>query len=72
LYSLWFIAFNNDGNKLAGGGDREIITIWNLINGEEIISLKGHTKGVAKVLISKDGKKLVSGSHDKTLKVWNL
>jgi len=38
--------------------------VWNLETGEEIKTLKGHTKSVYSVAISYDGKRVISGSED--------
>ena len=42
------------------------------VEGQETLTLKGHTDFVFSVSFSPDGKRIVSGSDDNTLKVWNI
>ena len=41
------------------------------VEGQETLTLKGHSRGVSSVSFSPDGKRIVSGSND-TLKVWDI
>ena len=42
------------------------------VEGQETLTLKGHSEDVNSVSFSPDGKRIVSGSGDKTLKVWDI
>jgi WD40 repeat protein len=60
-----------DGTHVAvGSSDR--VHIWNLLTGEEVSVLRGHTDTVWCVAYSPDGKTVVSGSLDDSVRVWNL
>jgi len=50
----------------------EKIGIWNLLSGEIIDVLPGHSDFIFSLAISFDGETLASGSLDKTVKIWNL
>jgi WD40 repeat protein len=50
-------------------GSWKLIKIWNLISGECIKTLKGHTDWVKTLAVLSDNK-LASGSDDKTIKIW--
>ena len=47
------------------------IKIWNLISGECLLTLTGHTMGVYKIAEMSDNR-LVSFASDRTIKVWSL
>ena len=42
------------------------------VEGQETLTLKGHSWVVSSVSFSPDGKRIVSGSSDNTLKVWDI
>jgi WD40 repeat protein len=69
--SVLSVAISPDSQTIASGGN-SIIKLWNVATGQEVTSLKGHTKNVNVVAISPNGQTLVSGSDDYTIKIWNL
>jgi WD40 repeat protein len=46
--------------------------LWDLISGEALQTLKGHTRSVNTVVLTSDGKRAISGSEDNTCIVWDL
>jgi WD40 repeat protein len=77
----WTVAFTADGKQAVTGGGNALdqkgaaqasLRLWDLTNGKETRSFKGHTKDVRRVAISPDGKQLLSGSFDGTMRLWDL
>jgi WD40 repeat protein len=46
--------------------------IWDLRNGKQICSLKGHTGHIGAHAITPDGERIVTSSIDKTLRMWDI
>jgi RNA polymerase sigma factor (sigma-70 family) len=68
--TIFAIAFTPDGRTLVGGGNiptndvnhqAGLITLWNLMTGQIIHTLEGHTGGVHAVAVTRDGKLVASG-----------
>jgi hypothetical protein len=68
------VALSSDGRILASGSRDKTIKIWNVSTGQEINTLKGHSRSVNSVAFSPDGKTLASSSRDRdnTIKIWNV
>lgn len=64
-------AFSPDG-KLAARGHGQIIAIWNVATGQEVLQLVGHTGGIRSLVFSPDGRFLVSAGGDGAIRLWNL
>jgi len=47
------------------------VKLWDVMKGQEMLTLKGHTEGVKSVSFSPDGKLMATGSNDETVKVWD-
>ena len=65
------VAFSPDGRRIVTGGTDTTLKVWHAETGEELHTLKGHSKAVTQVAFSPDGNQIVSGSLDTTLKVWD-
>lgn len=66
------VAFNQDGNIIASGGDRGVIYLWDAIDGRKIAEIFGHDESVTSVTFSPDGSYLASASRDKSVKLWDM
>ncbi|MDB5078156.1 MAG: hypothetical protein JWP00_80 [Chloroflexi bacterium] len=69
---IWSVAFSPDGQFLAAGGINGEVRFWRLTDGQQVLTLAGHTDWVGSVAYSPDGKLFVSASHDRTIKFWDV
>jgi WD40 repeat protein len=65
------VKFSPDGKHIVSGHGDKTIRVWDVITGEELMTLGGHYDGISSVDYSPDGNKIVSGSRDTTVKVWD-
>jgi WD40 repeat protein len=66
------ISFSPDGTRVAAaGGPGRKVHVWDVETGQEVLTLVGHTDGVACVRYSPDGKRIASAGRDKTVRLWD-
>jgi WD40 repeat protein/transcriptional regulator with XRE-family HTH domain len=66
------IAFSQTGEMLATGDVDGQICLWRVIDGQQLLALKGHTGWVWGLSFSPDGQMLASGSSDASIRLWNV
>ncbi len=64
------VAFSPDGSTLISGS-RHTLKLWDVASGNELRTLRGHTRDVSAVAFSPDSRRIYSGSLDRTIKVWD-
>jgi WD40 repeat protein len=71
------VTWSPDGRYIASvtwDEKGQVTKVWELVSGEEVQALRGHTKGVALVAWSPDGQRIVSTSQfgeTSEVKVWD-
>ncbi|MDE0396348.1 MAG: sigma-70 family RNA polymerase sigma factor [Candidatus Poribacteria bacterium] len=65
------LAFSPDGTVLVSGTHNGKIILWDLLSGNKITTLDGHTQPVETLVFSPDGKTLVSTGQDGAVFVWD-
>ena len=61
---------NTNGTKVASGSDDNTVKLWDVMSGECLQTLEGHSHRVNSVSFSPDGTKVATGSFDNTIKIW--
>ena len=65
------VTFSPSGTLLATGDTNGEIHLYQVADGQQLLTCKGHKGWVWSVCFSSDGKTLVSGSEDQTIKLWD-
>src|SRR5439155_26546458 len=67
------VAFSPDGRRLATGGEANTVKIWDVQNGQELHTLRGHKGDVYTVAFSPvgDGRWTATGGEDSAVKIWD-
>ncbi|MBD2566734.1 NB-ARC domain-containing protein [Anabaena lutea] len=71
LKSIFSLALSPDGKLLATGDMDGQIHLWQIADGKNLLTLKGHEGIIWTVAFSPDGKTLASGSFDGLIKLWD-
>ena len=72
--TIHFIAYSNDGERLAsvGGEDGTTIRIWDVDTGELLQTITELPKHIYSVAYSPDGQSLVGGGSDSNIYLWDV
>jgi hypothetical protein len=65
------LSFSPDGHRIASGGGRREVPIWDIRTGEEILYCSGHAGSVQVVCFSPQGELLASGGGDGYVRTWD-
>jgi len=66
------MAFHPDSRRLATAGWEGTISVWDIVDGSLVKTLRGHTAWLHEVAFSPDGRSLASAGEDKTVRLWDL
>jgi WD40 repeat protein/uncharacterized caspase-like protein len=47
------------------------VQLWDVASGRELGALKGHGRGITKLVFSRDGKFIASAASDNTIRIWD-
>jgi WD40 repeat protein/serine/threonine protein kinase len=70
-WTVWSLAFNCDGTRLASASWDGTAKLWDMTTGQVLFTLRGHTFFVEGVAFTPDGKRLASVSREGTVKIWD-
>ena len=66
------MAVSPDDGTVAVGHDDGAIEVWDVVSGDKIADLRGHSGHILGLAWSPDDKLLASGGHDNTVRIWDL
>ncbi|AFZ17987.1 WD40 domain-containing protein [Allocoleopsis franciscana] len=65
------VAFSPDGKLLATGDVVGQVRIWQVVDGQQLLTFQGHSNWVSSIAFSPDGQLLaVTGHSDSTIQLW--
>ncbi len=70
--SILAVAFSPEGKLLATGDSNGEIRLWQVADGQPLVTFRGHNSWVFSVDWSPDGETIASGSYDQTIKLWDV
>jgi WD40 repeat protein len=65
------VRFSPDGTQVLAGGDRKVISIWDVETGDLRTTMTGHTETITSVRMSANGDRVLSASLDGTVRLWD-
>lgn len=66
------LAFSEDSQRLASGGEGGLVHVWNANTGEHLRSFQGHQAAITCLDFHPDGQRLASASRDGRVYLWDL
>lgn len=66
------VAFSPDGRLLAAGIANGDIRLWRVVDGDPLLTCRGHTDWPWAIAFSPDGRTIASGSQDQTVRLWDV
>jgi WD40 repeat protein/serine/threonine protein kinase len=65
------VALSPTGRLVATANPDNSVGLRNVVGGQEVRTLRGHTAPVSKLAFDSEGKRLATASGDKTVRIWN-
>jgi WD40 repeat protein len=68
---VYYVAFSDDGSRVAGGGGNGLVLVWDT-GRDSVLSFHGHTRPVVMVAFHPDGQTVATVSYDGKVRVCPL
>ncbi|MCC5660791.1 hypothetical protein LC608_28220 [Nostoc sp. XA010] len=72
LGGIFSVAFSPNGKLLATGDTNNEIRLYQVVDGQQMLTCRGHAAWVRSVTFSPNGDIIASGSDDQTVRLWNV
>ncbi|MFS0519153.1 NB-ARC domain-containing protein [Nostoc sp. UIC 10607] len=72
LGGIFSVAFSPNGKLLATGDTNNEIRLYQVVDGQQMLTCRGHAGWVRSVTFSPNGDIMASGSDDQTVRLWNV
>lgn len=66
------VIFSPDGKRIVTGSEENTAIMWDVVTGQKLMTLSGHSAYIFGIAFSPDGKRLVTGSYDSTAIIWDM
>jgi WD40 repeat protein/transcriptional regulator with XRE-family HTH domain len=70
--SILAVAFSPDSQLLATGDSNNVVSLWQVSDGQSRAMFRGHQGWVWAVSWSLDGQMLASGAEDQSIRLWDI
>ena len=65
------IAFSPDATRIMFGASDNLVSIWDVEHGHQVLVLEGHVQTVCSIAYSPNGQYVASGSTDRSVRIWH-
>ncbi|MBS1789260.1 MAG: TIR domain-containing protein [Acidobacteria bacterium] len=69
---VYVYSFSSDGKFALTGSNDKSVRLWDVVTGQCLHILKGHTDTVQGVALSNDMRRALSGSEDGNIRLWDI
>jgi len=69
---IFWADFSPDGRRVVSVGEDQLVHVFDVQIGKEIVALAGHENTIYKAAFTPDGYLVISASEDGTIRIWDI